>query len=67
MRQLQPGVYDDDQGGLHVDLGELLRASGYADTPANRAELTRQFRAYCQDHGLPLWFDDDGPDASIAT
>lgn len=39
MKQLSPGVYDDEQGGLHLDLAELLAAQGYADTPANRATL----------------------------
>jgi hypothetical protein len=39
MKKLAPGVYDDEAGGLHLDLPELLRAHGYADTPANRAAL----------------------------
>lgn len=37
--QLLPGVYDDHEGGLHLDLAELLRANGYADSPDNRATL----------------------------
>jgi ribosomal protein S27AE len=36
MKRLMPGVYDDEQGGLHLDLAELLAANGYADTKGNR-------------------------------
>lgn len=39
MKRLAPGVYDDERGGLHLDVAELLAASGYADTPDNRAML----------------------------
>jgi hypothetical protein len=41
MRRIAPGVYDDEHGGMHIDLPELLAASGYADTPENRDTLTR--------------------------
>ena len=37
MIRLAPGVYDDGEGTLHLDLPELLVANGYADTPENRA------------------------------
>lgn len=36
-----PGVYADEQGGMHIDVSELLRAQGFADTPQNRATLTK--------------------------
>jgi hypothetical protein len=39
MKCLQPGVYDDEQGGLHINAGELLRANGWPDTPTNREVL----------------------------
>lgn len=39
MKRLAPGVYDDEHGGLHLDLPELLAAHGYPDTPENRATL----------------------------
>ena len=44
MRRIAPGVYDDDEGGLHLVLPELLDGHGYADTPANRATLIASAR-----------------------
>lgn len=41
MRCLAAGVYDDGAGGLHLDVGELLAANGWPDTPKNRDELVR--------------------------
>lgn len=40
----QPGAYIDDDGGLHLDLGEMLRAGGWPDTVENRATLERACR-----------------------
>jgi hypothetical protein len=39
VKRIAPGVYDDDDGAMHVVLPELLVAHGYADTPENRAML----------------------------
>jgi hypothetical protein len=39
LRRLAPGVYDDDEGGLHIAVVELLEANGYDDTPENRQKL----------------------------
>lgn len=39
-----PGVWTDDNGGLHIDITELLAAAGYADTPANRATMIEAVR-----------------------
>ena len=39
--RLAAGVYDDGAGGLHIVAGELLRASGWADTAENRDALER--------------------------
>lgn len=41
MKRLAPGVYDDDEGGLHLDVGELLAANGWPDTPENRDTIVR--------------------------
>lgn len=38
--KLGPGVYITEDGSLHFDIGELLEAHGYADTPENRTMLT---------------------------
>jgi len=39
MKRLSPGVYDDERGGLHIDLPAFLHAHGYADTPDHRAKI----------------------------
>lgn len=39
MKRLMPGVYDDEAGGLHLDIAEFLDANGYVDTPENRETL----------------------------
>jgi hypothetical protein len=44
MKRLAPGVYDDEQGGLHLDIAEFLDANGYADTPENRDTLINAAR-----------------------
>lgn len=36
-----PGVWTDGDGVLHVDAAVVLVASGYPDTPANRAQLLK--------------------------
>lgn len=41
MKRLQPGVYDDGEGGLHIVIVELLAAHGVDDTPENRETLSR--------------------------
>lgn len=38
--RLQPGVYVDAAGVLHLMVPELLEANGFQDTPANRETLT---------------------------
>jgi hypothetical protein len=42
MKRIAPGVYVDDRGCLHIFVGEMLRAAGYADTPHNRDVLTEE-------------------------
>lgn len=44
LHQIAPGVYDDGQGAMHLDLPELLRANGYTDTPENRETLIEAAR-----------------------
>lgn len=51
---LAPGVYDDNAGGLHIDIAELLDAAGYADTPANRATLLAAARDVFGRDGVPI-------------
>ena len=39
MKRIAPGVYDDGDGGMHLDIAEMLEGNGFADTPENRAML----------------------------
>jgi hypothetical protein len=41
MKRLDVGIYDDGNGGLHLDVRELLRHHGYADTPENCEQIVR--------------------------
>ena len=59
MKKLQPGVYDDGRGALHLDLPELLRAYGYADTPANRDTMIAACRELFD--GPVVVVSDDAP------
>jgi len=45
MIRLAPGVYDDERGGLHLVLAEILAAAGFADTPDNQAMMVDAARA----------------------
>ena len=42
--RLAPGVYDDNAGGIHLFLTEMLEANGWPDTAENRATLERAAR-----------------------
>jgi hypothetical protein len=49
-----PGVYADDEGGMHVDIPELLAARGYPDTPQNRETLIKAAVDIGLELGLPV-------------
>jgi len=59
MKRLAPGVYDDEQGGMHLDIAELLDASGYTDTPQNRETVLEAARDMARELGLPVTVVDD--------
>jgi len=42
--RLAPGVYDDNAGGIHLFISEMLEANGWPDTPENRATLEHAAR-----------------------
>lgn len=54
MKRLQPGVYDDGEGGLHLAIPELLAAHGVDDTPENRETLTRAAQEIFAKQGLTV-------------
>lgn len=41
---IMPGVYDDGEGGMHIDVAELLAAHGYPNTRTNRAMIAEAAR-----------------------
>jgi hypothetical protein len=61
MKRIRPGVYDDEQGGLHIEPGELLAAAGYPDTPTNRETLVLEaIRLFAKRHpSVPVTVSDD--------
>lgn len=36
MKKIGPGAYDDGQGGLHLNIAEMLADAGFEDTEENR-------------------------------
>jgi len=59
MIKIAPGVYDDERGGLHLDLGEVLRAAGFADTAENRDTLEREWKLYCLARDITLEYTEN--------
>jgi hypothetical protein len=52
-QRLAPGVYADvDVEELHINLGEMLTAHGYADTAENRATLEQAGRELAGELGF---------------
>jgi hypothetical protein len=51
--RLAPGVYDDNDGGLHLVLPELLAANGYTDTPEHRALIIEAMDSLLQERADP--------------
>jgi hypothetical protein len=56
---LAAGVYADDTGALHLVVEDMLAASGYPDTPENRATLIDAARAVFGGEGIPVYEVDD--------
>jgi hypothetical protein len=55
LRKLCPGAWAADDGTLHLDVGELLEANGYADTPANRDAVAAAARQLAIAEGLEVF------------
>lgn len=58
MRRLSPGVYDDGEGGLHLDVPELLADNDIADTPENRETVERLARKVFAQLGIDVEVDE---------
>jgi hypothetical protein len=52
MTKLAPGVYDDGNGGMHLDADEFLEANGYEANAETREQLARVGRKLADEHGL---------------
>lgn len=43
MNKYPPGVWEDDDGGLHFDIPTIMKRLNVLDTPENRAGMTILF------------------------
>jgi hypothetical protein len=53
MTRIAPGVYDDGEGGMHLDVDELLEANGFEANAENRARLEAEVQAIASAYGIP--------------
>jgi hypothetical protein len=53
MTRIAPGVYADEDGGMHIDVHEMLRAHGFDDNAENRATLEQEIRTIAAAYGIP--------------
>ncbi|HWQ34868.1 MAG TPA: hypothetical protein VNQ79_18640 [Blastocatellia bacterium] len=61
LRRLDPGVYVDEEGALHLDLAELLAAAGIAASRENMTLLEQAARELVAERfpGVPVVTDDE--------
>jgi hypothetical protein len=52
MTRLAPGVYDDGNGGLHLDVDELLEAHGFEPNPENVRRLDDEIKTIAGAYGI---------------
>lgn len=52
MDQLDPGVYVDRNGAMHLVADELLEAHGFAATEANMTMLAEELRTVASAYGV---------------
>ena len=50
--KLDPGVYVDETGAMHLIADELLEAHGFAATPENIAQLEETLRVVASAYGV---------------
>jgi hypothetical protein len=60
-KRLGPGVYDDEQGGLHLDIDEVLAGNGFANTPENRTVFIEAWREWARANDT-IFINRDEPD-----
>lgn len=59
LRRMQPGLYADAEGQLHIDAAELLAFSGYLPTEANQRTLYAAAKEIVRQYGAILHDVDD--------
>jgi hypothetical protein len=57
--RLDPGVYRDDAGSVHVFVNEILEAYSWEDTAINRALIERAARDAAMAEGLLIVEQED--------
>jgi hypothetical protein len=59
-RRVGPGLYEDEDGALHLSVPDFLRAHGIPDTPENRQTILDAAREALAEHfpGVPIREED---------
>lgn len=51
--KIAPGVYDDNAGGMHINVDELLEDNGYEANDHNRQQLEEEIDVIAKAYGIP--------------
>lgn len=51
--KIAPGVYDDNEGGMHVIVDEILEANGYEANDHNRERIEDELDVITKAYGIP--------------
>lgn len=54
LTKIDEGVYVDEDGGMHLDMGEMLTAAGFPDTVRNRRTLEQAARDMATADGIEV-------------
>ena len=57
MKELAPGMYEDDAGGLNVNMAEFLRDGGIPNTPENKKAAVEAWREIAGERGIPFYLE----------
>ena len=54
MKKLAPGIYEGEDGALHIYAPEFLKAKGYPDTPENRQRIVDVAKEFYTKQGIQV-------------
>lgn len=54
MTRIDAGVYVDEDGALHLEIGEMITAAGFLDTRRNRRTLEQAARDLYGSEGIEV-------------